>query len=125
MSQNDVPYVGGQDASVEHYGQLGIEGTLGRCDRRDFDVACQPRPVTPIINAMSRRFQFSLTTMLWLMLVVAAFLGALGIGQQRASRIELLLRAEADRSRAIAEESLRTALAAEQRARQQAAATQQ
>jgi hypothetical protein len=68
-----------------------------------------------------RRPQFSLKTMLWLMLVVAAFLGGLGIGQQRASHTERLLRAEAERSRAMAE----AALAAERRARELAAATQQ
>lgn len=37
--------------------------------------ACQPRSIRPIINSMSRRFQFSLRDLFWLTLVIASIFG--------------------------------------------------
>lgn len=36
-------------------------------------VACQPRAITPIVNPMSRWFQFSLRALLMLVVVVAIY----------------------------------------------------
>jgi hypothetical protein len=60
-----------------------------------------------------RRPQFSLKTLLWIMLVVAGFFAGLGIGRQRANDAERLLRLEAEQSRLMAEEHAMRALAAE------------
>jgi hypothetical protein len=62
---------------------------------------------------MMRRPQFSLRTLLWLMAVVAAFCGGLGIGRQSANQREQILRMEAEQSREIAIENEARARAAE------------
>lgn len=49
-------------------------------------IACQRRPVNPIINLMSRRVQFSLTWLFVAMPVVAAYFAGVTAERQRFSR---------------------------------------
>jgi hypothetical protein len=49
-------------------------------------VACQPRPISPIINFMPRRFQFSLRELLVLILVVACFFAGVRFERERRRR---------------------------------------
>jgi hypothetical protein len=69
-------------------------------------------------QAMRRRLQFSLQTLLWLMLVAAAFFAGVVTGLNRVIVLEQAYSADAERVKALSEQQ-RDSIVAEQQARRE------